>query len=122
MSGRTIVVLGASPKEDRYANMAMHQLMEHGEHAVPVNPAFEEVLGEKCFASIAEVPGPIHTVTLYLGAARSSPLIDEILAAKPQRVVMNPGAENEELARQAESAGIEVVHGCTLVMLRTGTF
>jgi hypothetical protein len=59
---------------------------------------------------------------MYLGAARSNPLIDEIIAAKPQRIIMNPGAENPALAERAEAAGIEVVEGCTLVMLGTGQF
>jgi uncharacterized protein len=61
-------------------------------------------------------------VTLYLGQERSNPLIDEIIAAKPRRIIMNPGAENSALAAKAEKAGIEVVEGCTLVMLRTGQF
>ena len=42
---------------------------------------------------------------LYLRAARSTPLIDEILAAKPQRIILNPGAENDELTEAASSAG-----------------
>jgi hypothetical protein len=118
----TVVVLGATPKEERYANMAMKLLVEHGHHAVPVNPAFDEVLGGKCYQSIADVPGPIDTVTLYLGEARSEPLIAEILQAQPRRIILNPGAENPHLAREAKARGIEVVEGCTLVMLRTGQF
>lgn len=120
--GETVVVLGATPKEERYANMAMKLLVEHGHRAVPVNPAFDEVLGEKCYRSIADVPSPIDTVTLYLGEARSEPLIAEILQAQPRRIIFNPGAENPHLAREAEARGIEVVEGCTLVMLRTGQF
>src|SRR5436190_20783533 len=115
----TVVVLGATPKEDRYANKAMKMLVEYGHRPVPVNPAFAEVLGEKCYVSIAEVPGPIDTVTLYLGEARSEPLIAEILAANPRRIIFNPGAENPHLAREATARGIEAVEGCTLVMLRT---
>jgi predicted CoA-binding protein len=118
----TVVVLGASPKEDRYANMAQKLLQEHGHHPIPVNPAFPEVLGEKCYASIADIPGPIDTVTLYLGEARSTPLIADILAAKPRRIIFNPGAENPQLARQAQAQGIEALEACTLVMLRTGQF
>ena len=52
----------------------------------------------------------------------STPLIEAIVAAWPRRIIFNPGAENEELAAAAREAGIEVVEGCTLVMLRTGTF
>lgn len=122
MPGRTIAVLGATPKEDRYANMAMKLLAEHGELPVPVNPAFTEVLGRVCYPNVTVIPEPIHTITLYLGEARSTPLIPEILAAKPQRIIFNPGAENEELAKQAEAQGVEVVEDCTLVMLKTGVF
>ncbi len=118
----TVAVLGASPKTDRYAYRAMKMLSDHGHSAVPVNPAFDEVLGEKCYRSISDVPGKIDTVTLYLGKQRSDPLIGEIVAAKPRRIIMNPGAENEDLAAKAEAAGIEVDHACTLVLLQTGAF
>lgn len=118
----TVAILGASPKPDRYAYKALELLHEYGHRTVPINPAFEEIRGEKCYPSISEAPGPIDTVTLYLGEARSNPLIDEIISAKPRRIIMNPGAENAALADRAEKAGIEVVEGCTLVMLRTGQF
>lgn len=117
-----VVVLGATPKEDRYANQAMKLLLEHGHRPIPVNPAFHEVLGENCYASIADVPKPIDTVTLYLGEARSEPLIAEILEANPRRIIFNPGAENPHLAREAQSRGIEALKACTLVLLRTGQF
>ena len=119
---KTVAILGASPKPDRYAYKAFELLREFGHRPLPVNPAFDEILGEKCYPTISDAPGPIDTVTLYLGEARSNPLIDEIIGAKPRRIIMNPGAENSALAAKAEEAGIEVVEGCTLVMLRTGQF
>jgi predicted CoA-binding protein len=100
--------------------MAMQKLQEHGYKAVPVNPAFDAVMGQRCYPTISDVPGPIDTVTLYLSAARSTPLIQDILKAKPRRIVFNPGAENPELEKAASSAGIETVNGCTLVMLGSG--
>jgi hypothetical protein len=121
-TSETVAVLGASPKPDRYAYKAMQMLRQHGHRAVPVNPAFPEILGETCYRSLAEVPGPVDTVTMYLGKQRSDPLIEEIINAKPRRIIMNPGAENNELAAKAEKAGIEVDYACTLVMLQTGTF
>ena len=121
-SKRNVAVLGASPKPDRYANMAQRQLAAAGYRPIPVNPAFPEIEGEKCFPNLGAIAEPVHTVTLYLGAPRSTPLIDEIVGLKPQRIIMNPGAENEELAAAASSEGIEVVEGCTLVMLRAGLF
>lgn len=118
----TVAILGASPKPDRYAYKALALLHEYGHRTVAINPAFEEILGQKCYPTISDAPGPIDTVTLYLGEARSNPLIEEIVNAKPRRIIMNPGAENAALAEKAEEAGIEVVEGCTLVMLRTGQF
>ena len=119
---RRVVVLGASPKPDRYAFKAMQLLQQHGFDAVPVNPAFSEILGEPCYRSIADVPGPIDTVTMYLGSQRSDPLVGEIIAAKPRRILFNPGAENAQLEQQVEAQGIEVIHGCTLVMLHAHEF
>jgi predicted CoA-binding protein len=121
-SAETVAILGASPKPDRYAYKAQQLLVEYGHRPLPINPAFEEILGEKCYPKITDAPGPIDTVTLYLGETRSNPLIDEIIIAKPRRIIMNPGAENSALAARAEEAGIEVVESCTLVMLRTGQF
>lgn len=117
-----MAVLGASPKPDRYAYRAMQMLRAYGHRPIPVNPAFPEVLGDICYASIKEIPDEVETVTMYLGKQRSDPLIDQIVEAKPRRIIMNPGAENETLTAKARAAGIEVVEDCTLVMLQTGSF
>ena len=117
-----VAVIGASPKSDRYAYRAMEMLREYGHHPIPVNPAFPEVLREKCYASITQIPAVVDTATLYLRKIRSDKLIDQILQAHPRRIIFNPGAENPDLAAKARKAGIEVVEGCTLVMLRSGVF
>ncbi|CAN5511058.1 CoA-binding protein [soil metagenome] len=115
-----VAVLGASPKPDRYAYRATQMLRDFGHRAIPVNPSFDEVLGDKCYRSIAEVPEPVDTVTMYLGKQRSDPLIADIVAKKPRRIIMTPGAENDDLAAKAAAAGIEVDYACTLVLLQTG--
>jgi predicted CoA-binding protein len=119
---RNVAVLGASPKPERYSNQAIRLLASFDYRPIPVNPAYDEVEGLTCFPALSAAGKPVHTVTVYLGPARSTPLIPEIVAARPQRIILNPGAENEELAAAASGAGIEVVEGCTLVMLRTGLF
>ena len=78
--------------------------------------------GEKCYPSAGSVPEPINTITMYLGKARSDPLSAEIIAKKQSRIIMNPGAENDDLAAKARKHHIEVMEGCTLVMLGSGTF
>jgi predicted CoA-binding protein len=100
----------------------MRLLAQHGRQAIPINPAFDEIEGEKCYPSVGSAPEPIDTITMYLGKARSDPLSAEIIAKKPARIIMNPGAENDDLAAKARKHGIEVVEGCTLAMLGSGTF
>jgi predicted CoA-binding protein len=117
-----VVVLGASPKPDRYAFKALKMLRQYGHEPVPVNPAYDQISGTKCFPRISDVPDPVDTVTVYLGKQRSDPLIHEITSAGPRRLILNPGAENDDLAEAARNHGIEVVEGCTLVMLSVGTF
>jgi predicted CoA-binding protein len=117
-----VAVLGASPNPERYSNKAMRMLKKHGHEAVPVTPGHKEVEGTTAVASLAALPAPVDTVTVYVGPAHIGPLIDGIVAAKPRRVIMNPGAESPELAKRAQAAGIEVVEACTLVLLSTGQF
>ena len=74
------------------------------------------------FKRLADIPAPLHTVTMYVSPALSTGMAGEILAAKPARVVFNPGTENPELEDQLAAAGIAVVRACTLVLLRTGQF
>ncbi len=122
MKASSVVVMGASPKPDRYANRAMAMLSDFGHQAIPVNPAFEEIRGERCYASIRDVPGTVDTVTVYLNKARSDAVLGEILEKAPRRIILNPGAENDDLASRARARDIQVVEGCTLVMLQTKEF
>jgi len=87
-----------------------------------VNPNVDAIEGLRAYSSLREIPEPIDTMTLYVRPAISSKLVDDILAANPRRVIMNPGTENEELASAAAQAGIQVLRACTLVMLSTGQF
>lgn len=122
MAGERVVVLGASPKAERYSNKAVKMLLEAGYEVVPVHPRAASVHGVPCVADPGAVEGPVDTVTVYLGAERSAPLIDVLLRLAPRRIVLNPGAESDALEDAAREAGIEVFEACTLVLLRTGRF
>ena len=121
-AGSRVAVLGASPKEDRYSFKAMRMLREHGHQPIPIHPAGHTVDGIAGLKSLSEIDQPVDTLTFYVNSKISSGLKDDILKLNPRRVIFNPGAENEELAEVLESAGIEVVIACTLVMLATGAF
>jgi len=115
-----VAVLGASPKEDRYANKVLHKLADKGHEAIGVNPAQPAIPGFQVVKSLEDLPGDVHTLTMYVGPERSTPLADAILAQGFRRVVFNPGSENPELERRLEAAGVEVLEACSLVMLSTG--
>jgi predicted CoA-binding protein len=118
----SVAVVGASANEERYSHKAMLMLAEKGHNPIPVAPAREEILGRKVYPSLSAVPGPVDTVTMYVGAPRQAPVIEEVLRTKPRRVIFNPGAENPAAYERLRAAGIEVVEACTLVLLRTGRF
>jgi hypothetical protein len=115
-----VAVLGASPKEDRYANKVLHKLADKGHEAIGVNPAQPGIPGFLVVKSLEDLPADVHTLTMYVGPERSTPLADAILAKGFQRVVFNPGSENPELESRLEAAGVEVLEACSLVMLSTG--
>ncbi len=117
-----IAIIGATDKPDRYAYMALRALLDHGHMVFPVHPKIRNIDGIPVFATIKDIPGPIDTVTLYVGPQTSSLLKKDILEKSPQRIIFNPGAENPELKALADQKGIETINGCTLVMLSTGQF
>ena len=64
----------------------------------------------------------IHTVTLYLNPTNQEPYEDYIFKLKPQRVIFNPGTENDDFEKELTAKGIEAIEACTLVMLSTGQY
>lgn len=117
-----VAILGATPKADKYANMAQVKLLAHGHSVVGVNPALPDLGGVQVAKSVSDLPSGIDTLTVYVGSERSSALADEILSYGFRRVVFNPGAENPALASRLREKGVEAVEGCTLVMLSSRQF
>ncbi len=121
-AGTAVAVLGASRKPHRYSNQAVVALKAHGYEVTPVNPAYDEIEGLPAARGLAELPRGIHTLTVYVGPYHIRPMIDEIVALRPQRVILNPGTESAELERALDAAGIRYLEACTLVLLATGQY
>ena len=117
-----VVVLGASPKPERYSNQAIRQLLQDGYRVTPVNPAIKVIEGLAVTHQLDDISESVHTLTMYVGEARSRKMHDEILQLKPSRVIFNPGSESIDLMHKLERQGAECIEGCTLVMLRTDQF
>ena len=119
---KNVAILGASSKESRYAFKAQRMLMEHGYPVFPVSLKDETILDVPCYKSLGDVTEDIDTLTLYVGAARLEPMVDDILDLSPRRVIFNPGTESETVKSALEDAGIVTLEACTLVLLSTDQF
>lgn len=117
-----VAVVGASPKDDRYSNIAMRMLAEHGHNSIPVAPARKEVLGRKAYPTLASVPDRIDTITMYIRPSRQAQVLEDAIKVRPARIIFNPGTENPGEYDRLRMAGIEVIEACTLIMLSTGQF
>ena len=115
---RTIAMVGASPTWNRPSYYAMKYLQAKGYRVIPVNPraAGQEILGERTYASLAELAAQDETVDMvqiFRNSEAAGPLTDEaiaIAAAKRVRVLwMQLGVRNDEAAARAEAAGLEVI-------------
>jgi predicted CoA-binding protein len=121
--GKKTVIMGATPNQSRYAYLAAQMLSEYKHEIVPLGLRNGEVLGEEIL-DIRKKPviKDVDTVTVYVSPANQRNWYDYILSLKPRRIIFNPGAENDQLAKLAEDKGIEATNACTLVLLRSNQF
>ncbi|MEA1952465.1 MAG: CoA-binding protein [Planctomycetota bacterium] len=117
-----VVVVGASPKPDRYSNLALRLLVEHGHEVVPINPVVSSIEGIPVVPRLEDLSGHVDTVTLYVSGKISSVLEGPLTTLHPDRVIFNPGTENPTLCAALQAEGIRTEEACTLVLLNTDQF
>jgi uncharacterized protein len=108
---RTIAMVGASPTTSRPSYFAMKYLKEKGFRVIPVNPgqAGKELLGERIYASLAEIGEPIDIVDIFRSSDAALDVTKEAIELGAKVVWMQLGVRNDEAARLAEAAGLQVV-------------
>jgi len=110
---KTIAMVGASEKENRPSYFAFKYLLERGYRMIPVNPghAGEDMLGQRIFARLADIPEPVDMIDIFRGAQFALAIVQEALALKtrPQVIWMQLGVRNDEAAALAEANGMKVV-------------
>ena len=117
----TTLVLGASTNPERYAYKAITQLRAKNYPVVAVGVKMGVVAGVEFKTNLEQLP-PIHTVSMYLSAARQEMYYDKIIALQPRRVLFNPGTENPAFAQRLQNEGIGVENACNLVLLATNQY
>ncbi len=121
MVPKKTLVLGASDNPSRYSYLAIRRLRSHGHPVVAVgrrNTKVEDVL----IGTAKEPFDNIDTITLYLNPLHQQEYYNYILSLHPRRIIFNPGAENDELAKLAGEKGIQTMEACTLVLLSTNQY
>jgi len=110
---KTIAMVGLSPKDNRPSYFAFKYLLERGYHMIPVNPGQtgKEILGQKVYAKLADIPEPIDMVDIFRASQYATGVVKEALALnpRPQVIWMQLSVRNDEAARLAEEAGLKVV-------------
>ena len=106
---RTLAVVGLSAKWYRPSYFAAKYMQDHGYRIIPVNPRYDEVLGEKCFPDLRSIPEPVDLVDCFRKAGDIPPLADEAIAIGAKVLWMQLGIVNEAAARRASAAGLDVV-------------
>lgn len=108
-NNRVVAVVGLSPKPDRASHQVAQYLQEHGYRIVPVRPKADEILGEKAFASLRDIPFPVEVVDIFRKEDAIPGIVDEAIAIGAKVVWMQLGLAEKQSAQKAREAGLKVV-------------
>ena len=106
---KTIAVVGASNDPEKYSNKVAGYLMEQGYRIVPVNPTEEEVLDERAYDTVDEIPEQVDVVDVFLPPEKTPEIAEDAVRAGAKVLWLQEGIENEEARRIAEEGGLTYV-------------
>ncbi len=118
---KTTLVIGASENTERYSNMAVKLLTAY-QHKVFALGNKKGKIGDVEILVGQPALTNVHTITLYLSPKYQKDYYDYILSLKPERIIYNPGTENDELIELTSKHNISAIVACTLVMLKTNQY
>lgn len=109
MDNRVIAVVGLSASWNRPSYFAAKYMLEHGYTIIPVNPGQSEILGQKCYASLADIPCKVDIVDCFRKSGEIPPLADQAIAIGAKVLWLQLGVINQDAAQRAVAAGLDVV-------------
>lgn len=105
----TVAMVGLSEKWHRPSNFAAKYLIDHGYKVIPVNPAYTEVLGQKCYGSIMDIPEKVGVVDCFRKPEEIPQIARDAVKIGAKVLWMQLGIENDEAKNIAEDSGLQVV-------------
>jgi len=108
-SARTIAVVGLSANPRRPSHGVARYLQRAGYRIIPVNPNVSEVLGERAYATLSELPGPVDVVEVFRRSEYAGAIVDEAIAIGAGAVWLQDGVVDDAAAGRARAAGLDVV-------------
>jgi uncharacterized protein len=105
-TARVIAVVGLSPDPEKPSNSVSRYMREKGYRVIPVNPAQAEIMGEKSYKSLSEVPEKIDIVDIFMRSEKVLPFVEEALRLKPKAIWLQLGIKNDEAHRLVEQTDI----------------
>ena len=108
-SAHTIAVVGLSPNPGRPSHGVARYLQRVGYRILPVNPNVTEVLGERAYATLSELPEPVDVVEVFRRSEFAGAIVDEAIAIGARAVWLQDGVVDEAAAQRARAAGLDVV-------------
>ncbi|HKE09764.1 MAG TPA: CoA-binding protein [Candidatus Acidoferrum sp.] len=115
-NSKTIAVVGLSSKPTRASNGVASYLQSAGYRIIPVNPYETEVLGEKAYARLEDIPEPVDIVDVFRRSEDVRPVADSAIAIKAKVLWMQLGIENAQATEKARAAGLAVVENACLMV------
>ena len=106
---RCVAMVGLSANWYRPSFFAAKYLQEHGFRVIPVTPRYDEILGEKCYPSLGEIPDAVDVVDCFRRAEEIPAIAEGAIAIGAKVLWMQLGIRNAEAVARAEAAGLEVV-------------
>ena len=115
----TIAMVGASSNPDKASHGIMQKMQRAGYRVIPVNPRESEILGERSYASLTDIPEPIDIVDVFRRAEDTPAIADEAVAIGAKALWLQTGIVSEDAAARAKAGGLTVVMDACIAATHT---
>jgi acyl-CoA synthetase (NDP forming) len=117
MEFNSIAIIGASNDRSKYGNKAVRAYAAEGKTVYPVNPRESAVEGIPAYKSVLDIPGDVDAASLYLPPRIGITVLEDVARKGIKRLLINPGAESEELLAKATSLGLDWSVACSILAI-----